>query len=93
MLNQIKALLSDAQLQQQIKQAADSTEAVKVIVTAGAAKGYNFSKEVVAQALTSLMLAESNQLSEADLLSVAGAGGRTFPENALISNTDCCHLN
>ena len=93
MLHQIKSLINDVQLQQQLKQAADLADAVKLIVNAGAAKGYTFSKETVSRTLASMMPAEPSQLSEEDLLSVAGAGGRTFPENAQLSHTDCCHLN
>ena len=73
MLNQIKALLSDAKLQQQIKQAADLAEAVKLIVSAGTAKGYTFSKEAVSQLVATLMPMESNELSEEDLLAISGA--------------------
>ena len=44
MLNHIKTLLSDVQLQQQVKKATNLTEVIKLIMTAGVAKGYNFSK-------------------------------------------------
>ena len=32
-------------------------------------------------------------LSDDELRSVSGAGGRTFPENAKFSNTGCCHMH
>ncbi|MEO1347948.1 MAG: Nif11-like leader peptide family natural product precursor [Cyanobacteria bacterium J06635_15] len=78
MFNQIKALLSDSQLQQQIMKSANPTESIKLIVKAGVAKGYNFSKESVSQVLTTLTM-QPNELTEEDLLAVSGGscGPRT----------------
>lgn len=73
MLNHIQTLLNDSQLQQKIKQATDLAEVVKLIVSAGASKGYDFSKEAVSQVVMTLMPMESSELSEEDLLTVSGA--------------------
>ncbi|GAB4372265.1 MAG: hypothetical protein Kow00121_14460 [Elainellaceae cyanobacterium] len=58
MLNHIKSLLKDAKLRQELQETDDFTEAVKLIRTAGAAKGYNFPKESVSQVLTDIMPAQ-----------------------------------
>ena len=71
MIQNIKELLQNAQLQQQVKAAANLAEAIKLITNAGAAKGYSFTQESVAQVVSGLML-EEHELSEADLLAVAG---------------------
>ena len=77
MLNQIKALLQDAQLRQKIKAAKTLDEAIKLIMTADAEKGNNFTTEDVTQMLTKLPSGSDNELielSESDLQAVAGAG-------------------
>ena len=74
MLNQIKALLQDAQLRQKIKEAKTLDEAIKLMATAGAEKGDNFTTENVTQMLTRLAPKQLLELSEEDLLAVAGAG-------------------
>ncbi|OUL21138.1 Nif11-like leader peptide family natural product precursor [Nostoc sp. RF31YmG] len=71
MIQNIKELLQNTQLQQQIKEAANLAEAIKLITTAGAQKGHAFSQESVAQVVGGLML-ESHELTESDLLMVAG---------------------
>jgi DNA-binding transcriptional regulator LsrR (DeoR family) len=78
MLQQIKELLTNTQLQQQIKEAATLAEAVQLIMAAGAEKGYNFAKESVSQFLAGQML--TTELTEQDLLAVAG--GRECEESA-----------
>ncbi|MDZ7960291.1 MAG: Nif11-like leader peptide family natural product precursor [Aulosira sp. DedQUE10] len=71
MIQNIKELLQNAQLQQQIKEAANLAEAIKLITTAGAKKGYSFTQESIAQVVSELML-EERALTESDLLMVAG---------------------
>jgi predicted ribosomally synthesized peptide with nif11-like leader len=87
MLENIKELLQNAQLQQQVKAATNLAAAIELITTAGAQKGYSFTQESVTQALGGLMLGD-RELSEADLLSVAG--GKP-PEgcNTKMRNTSC----
>lgn len=87
MLENIKELLQNTQLQQQVKAAANLAEAIKLITTAGAQKGYSFTQESVAGAIGGLMLGD-RELSETDLLSVAG--GKP-PEgcNTKMRNTSC----
>jgi predicted ribosomally synthesized peptide with nif11-like leader len=75
-INDIKKLLQNAQLQQQVKAATNLVEAIKIIVSAGAEKGYIFTQESVAQAIDSLM-SDERELSEADLLAVAGGAAPT----------------
>ncbi|WP_019500709.1 hypothetical protein [Pseudanabaena sp. PCC 6802] len=72
MIENIKELLQNTQLQQQVKEADSLAKAIKLIATAGAQKGYSFTQEKVAQAVSKLML-EERELSETDLLAVAGA--------------------
>jgi hypothetical protein len=74
MVSDIKELLQNAQLQQQVKASTNLAEAIKLITTAGAQKGYSFTQESVAQVVSSLML-EEHELPEADLLAVAGGYG------------------
>ena len=71
MIQNIKQLLQNAQLQQQVKEASNLAEAIKVIANAGVQKGYSFTQESVAQVLNSLALKEQ-ELSEEDLLAVSG---------------------
>jgi hypothetical protein len=67
----IKELLQNTQLQQQLKTASNLVEATRLIATAGAEKGYFLSQETVAKIVSNLML-EQHELTESDLLSVAG---------------------
>ena len=76
MLNQIKALLNDAQLRQQIKKAATMAEAIALIKTAGITKGYQFSNDRLSQ----LMQSQLEPLGEEELLSVAGGVYETWSE-------------
>ena len=71
MLSNIKELLQNAQLQQQIKTAANQAEAIKLLILAGAEKGYNFTAESVSQVLSELT-SPSNELTEEELLGVSG---------------------
>jgi predicted ribosomally synthesized peptide with nif11-like leader len=84
MINNIKELLQNAQLQQQVKASANLSEAIKLITTAGAQKGYSFTQQNVAQAIRGLMLGEQ-ELSEDDLLAVAG--GAVCRQSCVESNT------
>ncbi|MEP0919911.1 Nif11-like leader peptide family natural product precursor [Leptolyngbya sp. DQ-M1] len=71
MLNNLKELLQNAQLQAQIKAAANQGEVVKLLVIAGAEKGYSLTVDSVSQLLNELK-AGSNELSEEELLGVSG---------------------
>jgi methionine salvage enolase-phosphatase E1 len=71
MIQNIKELLQNAQLQQQVKEAANLAEVIKLITTAGAQKGGSFTQESVAQMISGLVL-EDHELTEADLLAVSG---------------------
>jgi predicted ribosomally synthesized peptide with nif11-like leader len=71
MLSNIKELLQNAQLQQQIKTAANQADAIKLLILAGAEKGYTFTAESVSQVLSELT-SPSNELSEEELLGVSG---------------------
>jgi hypothetical protein len=71
MLNNLKELLQNAQLQAQIKAAANQAEVVKLLVVAGAEKGYSLTVDSVNQLLNELNTG-SNELSEDELLGVSG---------------------
>ncbi len=79
MLNQIKALLQDGQLRQKIKAAKTLDEAIKLIMTTAAEKGNNFRTEDVTQMLSKLAPGSENELSESDLLAIAGVIAATAP--------------
>ncbi|MBW4429678.1 MAG: Nif11-like leader peptide family RiPP precursor [Nostoc desertorum CM1-VF14] len=72
MLHQIKELLQNTQLQQQIKAATNQAEAIKVLAIASTEKGYNFTVEAISLMLAELTFVDSNELSEEELLSVSG---------------------
>jgi hypothetical protein len=73
MIQNIKDLLQNTQLQQQVKEAGNLLDAIKLITAAGAQKGYSFTQGSVAQAIGKLML-EEHELPEVELLAVAGGG-------------------
>ncbi|MBH8561769.1 Nif11-like leader peptide family RiPP precursor [Nostoc sp. CENA67] len=78
MLHQIKELLQNTQLQQQVKAATNQAEAIKLLAIASAEKGYNFTVEAISQILAELTFVDSYELSEEELLSVSGgAAGDT----------------
>ena len=96
MLNQIKALLQDAQLRQKIKEAKTLDEVIKLIATAAPEKGDNFTTEGVTQMLTRLLPGSGNEgeeLSKEDLLAVAGglqgAAGNTGYSGCTWNGPDC----
>jgi predicted ribosomally synthesized peptide with nif11-like leader len=76
MIQNIKQLMQNPQLQQQLKQARNLAEAIQLIANAGKQEGYSFTQESVARAVDGLMLKEQ-ELSEQDLLAVAG-GAKSF---------------
>ncbi|MDZ8035463.1 MULTISPECIES: Nif11-like leader peptide family RiPP precursor [unclassified Nostoc] len=88
MLHQIKELLQNVQLQQQVKAAANQAEAIKVIAIASAEKGYNFTVETISQMLAELTFVDSNELSEEELLSVSG--GMMADSAAKLCHTASC---
>jgi predicted ribosomally synthesized peptide with nif11-like leader len=77
MLHQIKELLQNAQLQEQVKAAANQAEAIKVLAIASAEKGYNFTVEAISQMLAELTSVASDELSEEELLGVSGGAAGT----------------
>jgi predicted ribosomally synthesized peptide with nif11-like leader len=86
MIQNISELLQNAQLQQQVKEATNLTEAIKLITNASAKKGYSFTQESIAQLSSELMLGEY-ELSEDDLLGVAGG---IIPRTTLCSHSSTC---
>lgn len=64
MLNQIKTLLSNAQLRQQMKNAATMAEAIALIKNAGSTKEYQF----FSNRLLKMILTDLESLGEEDLL-------------------------
>ncbi|MBT9315794.1 hypothetical protein [Leptothoe spongobia] len=70
MLNQLKASLSDAILQQQLQKATSLEEAISVIRTAGPKNGDQFSSADLSQLLQGLL--NPIKLSETELLNISG---------------------
>jgi hypothetical protein len=71
MLQTLKELLQNAQVQQQLKTAVSQAEVIRLLIAAGAEKGCNFTVESISQLLSELN-ASSNELSEEELLGVSG---------------------
>jgi predicted ribosomally synthesized peptide with nif11-like leader len=71
MLQTLKELLQNAQVQQQLKTAVSQAEVIRLLIAAGAEKGYHFTVESVSQLLSELN-ASSIELSEEELLGVSG---------------------
>ncbi|MBD2679304.1 MULTISPECIES: Nif11-like leader peptide family RiPP precursor [Nostoc] len=88
MLHQIKELLQNAQLQQQVQAAANQAEAIKLLAIASAEKGYNFTVESLSQMLAELTV-DSNELSEEELLSVSGGMMADTGHGHMSCCTDC----
>jgi hypothetical protein len=74
MLNNLKELLQNSQLQAKIKAAADKATVIELLLIAGAEKGYSFTVESINNFLSETNT-PSNELSENDLLGVS-AGSR-----------------
>lgn len=91
MLNQIKALLQDSQLRQQIKAAQTLEEVTKLLATAGTEQYPHLSSNDLL-ALVTGQEAEVVKLSEADLLNVVGGGptaGGCYPTVTSCSCNNC----
>ncbi|MFN6565697.1 Nif11-like leader peptide family natural product precursor [Dendronalium sp. ChiSLP03b] len=86
MITNIKELLQNTQLQQQVKAAANLADVIKLITTAGVQKGHSFTQESIAQVVGGLIL-EERELSEADLLAVAGGLRASSITGSILS---CC---
>jgi hypothetical protein len=71
MLNNLKELLQNSQLQAKIKAATDQSTVIDLLLTAGIEKGYAFTVEKIFQLLGELN-DTLNELSEDDLLVVSG---------------------
>ncbi len=72
MLNKIKAVLKDDRVRQEIKEAKTQDEVIKLVTNAVAEKGNNFTTEDVTQMLAYVGLHKLPELSEEDLVDVAG---------------------
>jgi predicted ribosomally synthesized peptide with nif11-like leader len=75
MLNNLKELLQNSNLQEKIKAAADKATVIELLLIAGAEKGYSFTVESINNFLSETNT-PSNELSENDLL---GMSGGSFP--------------
>jgi hypothetical protein len=85
MLQQIKNLLRDPSVKGKLQAAASRTEAIKLLLAAGADKGYQFTADTVAGFLAALQSGPSRELSEQELLGVSG--GRMADTHVHMS---CC---
>jgi hypothetical protein len=77
-LSQLQELLQNAELKAKLKAAQSEAEASKVIAAAAAAQGYTLSEERASRLLAELM-PKNDELSEDDLLGVAGGMGLSAP--------------
>jgi hypothetical protein len=87
MIYNIKHVLQNTQLKQQVKESTNLVEAIKLIENAGVQKGYFFTQENVAQVVSELLL-EEQELSEPELLAVTG--GLRGSAITGLSFYDCC---
>ncbi|MEA5495898.1 hypothetical protein VB834_26315 [Limnoraphis robusta Tam1] len=88
-INKIKALLQDEQVRQQIQEAKTQDEAIKLLTTAAAEKGDNFTIEDVTKLLTYIQVEIFIQeMSEEDLLAISG-GPQTLRKRYTKFNTNC----
>jgi predicted ribosomally synthesized peptide with nif11-like leader len=78
MVQHLKQLLQNTQLQQQIKAAANQAEVIQLLLVMGAEKGYNFTVESVSQLLAELSAIDGNELSQEELLSVSGGNTSVY---------------
>ena len=90
MFNQIKALLQDTQLRQQLKTSNTPAEAVCLVRAAASAQGYSFTSENIAEALFASQ--SPTELSEEDLPAVAAAN-MTGPSGHISCWTQGCKPN
>jgi predicted ribosomally synthesized peptide with nif11-like leader len=88
MLQHIQDLLQNSELQQRIQAAASPAEAIKLLMVAGAEKGYNFTVEGMSQLLAELTM-DSNELSEEELLAVSGGRMADTGHQHMSCCTDC----
>ncbi|MEH2172219.1 Nif11-like leader peptide family natural product precursor [Nostoc sp.] len=88
MLSEIKNLLQNTQLRENMQAAVTQAEAIKLLLIASTEKGYNFTVESVAQILAELTFVDSNELSEEELLSVSG--GMMADSAPKLCHTDSC---
>jgi uncharacterized hydantoinase/oxoprolinase family protein len=72
MFQQIKELVQDARLQQTLKSAATQAEAVGLLLTASAERGYKFTAEGIEKVLSTLASGKAQELGEEELLAVSG---------------------
>ena len=82
----LQELLQDQTLQDQLAQATTQDETIQLIVAAGVKQGYDFTAENVAKDVAKLMAPASQELSEDELLNVAG---RLMAEGRMSFNNDC----
>lgn len=86
MMQHITELLQNAQLQQQVRSTRSMAESIKMLVRAGAENGYSLTKDNIEQAVRGLIL-EENELSETELLAVAGGVRDSSITGSILS---CC---
>lgn len=72
MLEKIRELLKDKNLLDKMAGTDDQTDAARLVVDAGAAKGYTLTLDAVVAALAKLFAPQAGELSEEDLKSVSG---------------------
>ncbi len=71
MIEELKAVLKDARVRQEIKETKTQDEVIKLVTNAGIKKGYNFTTEEVTKLLPQLAITALHELIEEDLLAAA----------------------
>ena len=72
MLSQLKELVRDPHLQQTLRSAASQADALRLLTSAAAQEGWQFTTEAVADTLMALSAGQPQALSEEELLAVSG---------------------
>jgi hypothetical protein len=73
-VSQLQQVLGDSQLRRAVQDAADESAAIELVMTAGASKGYKFTRGWVKEAFDDIVLSRKPlRLSEEELLTVARA--------------------
>ncbi|MBT9315798.1 Nif11-like leader peptide family natural product precursor [Leptothoe spongobia] len=85
MLNQLKALSNNIQLWRQVKTVDNLDDAIALIKSAGAQKGYQFSHD----GLTQLLQSQVETIDEKSLLDVAGGAHGAFTGRVSCSPYTC----
>lgn len=88
-MKQLKALLQSPAARQRVRSARTEAAAIKALQSLGAKEGYRFGKTWVKEVFEDIKLARTFNLTERDLVTLAGRGsvGNTAP---MLCHSDSC---